>query len=97
VTGALTLDADGKPYSIIGFGNGENRVQGARSTVATLDDATVSANTYHQEAAVPTAVGSETHGGTDVFLGAIGKGAENFHGVIENTRVFDLIRTSVGL
>jgi len=97
VTGALTLDADGKPYSIIGFGNGENRVQGARSTVATLDDATVSANTYHQEAAIPTAVGSETHGGTDVFLGAIGKGAENFHGVIENTRVFDLIRTSVGL
>lgn len=97
VTGALTLDADGKPYTIIGFGNGENRVQGARSTVASLDDAAVSANTYHQEAAIPTAAGSETHGGTDVFLGAIGKGADNFHGVIENTRVFGLIRTAVGL
>ena len=97
VTGALTLDADGKPYTIIGFGNGENRVQGARSTVASLDDTTVSANTYHQEAAIPTAAGSETHGGTDVFLGAIGKGADNFHGVIENTHVFDLIRTSIGL
>ncbi len=97
VTGALTLDSDGKPYTIIGFGNGENRVQGARSTEPTLDDATVSANTYHQEAAIPMAAGSETHGGTDVFLGAIGKGADNFHGVIENTRVFDLIRTATGL
>jgi alkaline phosphatase len=97
VTGVATPDADGKPYTIIGFGNGENRVQGARSTMPSLDDTTISANTYHQEAAVPMAAGSETHGGTDVFLGAIGKGAEDFHGVIDNTRVFKLIRTAVGL
>ena len=97
VTGAVTPDADGKPYTIIGFGNGENRVQGARSTMPSLDDATVSANTYHQEAAIPMAAGSETHGGTDVFLGAIGKNAEDFHGVIDNTQVFRLIRSAVDL
>jgi alkaline phosphatase len=33
------------------------------------------------------AAGSETHGGTDVFLGAIGKGADSFTGVIDNTGV----------
>ena len=97
VTGIASPDADGRPYTIIGFGNGENRVQGARSAMPALDDTTVSANTYHQEAAIPTNVGSETHGGTDVFLGAIGKGAEEFHGVIDNTRVFQLIRQAVDL
>lgn len=97
VTGAATPDADGRPYTIIGFGNGENRVQGARSSMPSLDDTTISANTYHQEAAIPTAAGSETHGGTDVFLGAIGKSAEDFHGVIDNTRVFKLIRTAFDL
>jgi alkaline phosphatase len=97
VTGVATNDADGKPYTIIGFGNGENRVNGARSTMPSLDDTTISANTYHQEAAIPTNAGSETHGGTDVFLGAIGKGADNFHGTIENIRVFDLVRTASGL
>ena len=97
VTGVATNDADGKPYTIIGFGNGENRVNGARSTVPSLDDTTVSGNTYHHEAAIPTNAGSETHGGTDVFLGAIGKGADNFHGTIENIKVFDLVRTASGL
>ena len=97
VSGAVSNDADGKPYTIIGFGNGENRVAGARSTMPALDDTTVSANSYHQEAAIPTHAGGETHGGTDVFLGAIGKGADNFHGVIDNTKVFNLIRTSTGL
>lgn len=97
VTGAVSTDADGKPFTVIGFGNGENRVQGARSTMPSLDNTAISANTYHQEAAIPTVAGSETHGGTDVFLGAIGKGAEEFHGVIDNTRVFKLICTAVDL
>jgi alkaline phosphatase len=82
VTGQASLDLDKKPYSIIGFGNGENRVNGARSTVPTLDDITLNGANYHHEAAIQTQVGGETHGGTDVFLGAIGKGADNFHGVI---------------
>jgi alkaline phosphatase len=61
-----------------------------------LTEATTSAYLYHQEAVIKTAVGAETHGGTDVFLGAIGMGAANFFGSIDNTKVFQLIRTAVG-
>jgi alkaline phosphatase len=42
-------------------------------------------------------VGGETHGGTDVFLGAIGKGADTFLGTIDNTRVFTLVKNAIGL
>lgn len=94
VTGLFDLDADATPYSIIGFGNGESR-NATRAGLA-LTEATTSADLYHQEAVIQTAVGAETHGGTDVFLGAIGMGAANFFGSIDNTAVFQLIRTAVG-
>lgn len=97
VTGTPDKDADGAPYSIIGFGNGENRTQASRSSLASLDESVTGANTYHQEAAVRTAAGSETHGGTDVFLGAIGKGSDTFLGTIDNTKVFTLVKTASGL
>ena len=93
VTGALNLDSGGNPFTIIGFGNGENRP----ANRSALSDAQVADKTYHQEAAIPMAAGSETHGGTDVFLGAIGRGSDKFTGVINNTEVFNLIRQSVGL
>ncbi len=92
-TGANDLDINSLPYTIIGFGNGENRP----ATRTALDDATIFANTYHQEAAIQVAAGSETHGGTDVFLGAIGKGADNFTGVMENIDVYTTIRKAIGL
>lgn len=95
--GSVAKDADGAPYSIIGFGNGENRVQSKRTSVASMDDNTVSANTYHQEAVVRMPAGGETHGGTDVFLGAIGKGADAFLGTIDNTQVFNLVKNAIGL
>ncbi|HJV23462.1 MAG TPA: alkaline phosphatase, partial [Holophagaceae bacterium] len=95
--GALAKDADGKPYTIIGFGNGESRVNANRSTVADLTDAQVAAPTYHQEAAIRVGAGSETHGGTDVFLGAIGMGAGDFHGTMDNTKVFTLVKQAAGL
>ena len=93
VDGLLSKDTGGNPFTIIGFGNGENR----QATRTALTDAQVFDKTYHQEATIPTAAGSETHGGADVFLGAIGKGAESFSGVIENTAVFGLIRNAMGL
>lgn len=97
IDGSTAKDLDGAPFSIIGFGNGENRNQASRASLAALDDGTVGADTYHQEAVIRAAAGSETHGGTDVFLGAIGKGAENFLGTIDNTKVFSLVRTASGL
>jgi len=68
-----------------------------RTTVATLDDATTSANNYLQESAIRTAADSETHGGGDVFLGAIGMTADQFKGVMDNTAVFSLVRKALGL
>ena len=91
----ITLGADsaGNPFTILGFGNGENRA----ATRTALTDATVFADTYHQEATIPVAAGSETHGGGDVFLGAIGKGADRFTGVLLNTEVYGLIRSIFSL
>lgn len=97
VTGAVEKDLDGAPYSIIGFGNGENRTQSSRAAQAAMDDSVTSANTYHQEAVVRVSAGNETHGGTDVFLGAIGSGADTFLGTIDNTKVFSLIKAATGL
>ena len=93
VDGVLGKDVGGNPFTIIGFGNGENRPV-ARTA---LTHTQVFDKSYHQEATIPTTAGNETHGGADVFLGAIGKGADSFAGVMENTAVFGLIRKAMGL
>jgi alkaline phosphatase len=95
VSGLFDLDADGTAYSIIGFGNGENR-NATRAGLA-ITEATTSADMYHQEAVIQTTAGSETHGGTDVFLGAMGMGSSNFYGSMDNTKVFTLIKSAAGL
>ncbi|WP_026035140.1 alkaline phosphatase [Cupriavidus sp. BIS7] len=93
VSGSQKLDSTGNPFSIIGFGNGENRP--ANRTA--LTDVQVFDKAYHQEAVIPMSAGGETHGGTDVFIGAMGNGAANFFGVMDNTDVFGLIKKSIGL
>jgi alkaline phosphatase len=93
--GMPRLDLDGAPMTIIGFGTGEHRVQGSRAAKAGLTDDIVTADDYHQEAVVRMAPGGETHGGTDVYLGAVGAGAERFHGTIDNTHVF-IIKAAAG-
>ncbi len=95
--GGIAKDADGKPFTIIGFGNGENRPAGKRASFADLTDDLVATSTYHQEAAIRMGAGGETHGGTDVFIGAIGHGADTFLGVMDNTKVFGLVKTAAGL
>jgi alkaline phosphatase len=94
--GKVRLDKDGAPFTILGFGTGEHRVQGSRKDVQ-LTDEIAAGDDYHQEAVVRTRAGAETHGGTDVYLGAAGANAELFRGTIDNTRVFDLIKTAAGL
>ena len=93
VTGANAVDSTGAPFTIIGFGTGESR----KPNRGALTDADVYAPTYHQEAVIPVAPGGETHGGTDVFIGARGLGAERFTGTMDNTEVFGLIKQAVGL
>jgi alkaline phosphatase len=93
VTGNIVPDISGFGYGILGFGVGENR-PGTRTALTDLQTA---ADDYHQEAVIRTSAGGETHGGADVFIGAIGMGAENIAGVIDNTEVFGLIRQAAGL
>jgi alkaline phosphatase len=93
ISGTPSLDAEGHPYAILGFGNGERRVAGPR---ADLDEATTSALGYHQEAAIQMPAGGETHGGTDVSIMAIGHKAELFHGFMTNTAVFALLHDAAG-
>lgn len=89
--GQPATDVDGNPYSILAFGNGPHRP----TTRVAIDDATTSADDYLQEAVIQ--LSSETHGGGDVYLGAKGMGAENFHGVIDNVDVFGLIKQAINL
>jgi alkaline phosphatase len=96
ITGAIDTDADGMPYSILGFGNGENRFAGARSTMTALTDMITGALDYHQEAGFRTTAGNETHGGTDVAIMAIGAHAELIHGFMDNTSVYPILRAAAG-
>ena len=92
------LDADGSPFTNLLFGNGENRVNSNRAgLLGSMTDLVVSDKNYRQEAAVQTAIGSETHGGADVFLGAVGMKADTFFGVLDNTAIFGLVKSAMGL
>ena len=88
------LDADGRPFTTLVFGSGARRVNGSRAALPVLRDAIVVDKEYRLEAAVET---GETRGGADVFLGALGMNANQFHGVIENTKVFALMKNAIGL
>ncbi|HJV23461.1 MAG TPA: alkaline phosphatase [Holophagaceae bacterium] len=97
-TNAPLLDADGKAYTALVFGNGPNRKDVRTDLVSGAADSTqVLHDDYLQESAVRTAAGSETHGGGDVKLFATGLGSDQFKGTLVNTTVFTLIRTLAGL
>ena len=84
MTPTLKFNLDIEPYTLMWNGQA-------------ISDAELESIDYLQEAAVPMPAGGETHGGGDVFLGAIGLGADNFSGVLTNHEVFGLIKKSLGL
>jgi len=96
VTGMPDRDAEGMPYTILGFGNGQNRYAGGRNTATALDEAATGGLDYHQEAAVLMPARGETHGGTDVAIMAIGHGADEVHGFMTNTEVFGILHHAAG-
>lgn len=93
LTGQPERDINNNPYTVIGFGNGSNHL----ATRGALSDMQVADKDYLQESVIPTEAGGETHGGTNVFIGAQGLGAENIRGVLDNTEVFGLVKKAVGL
>ncbi len=89
----VAMDASGRPYTTLVFATGERRVKGPRSQAPALNDLGLAERNVRYEAAFEVA-GS---GATDVLLAAIGAHAGQFHGTIDNTRVFTLLREAMGL
>ncbi|MBW7565268.1 alkaline phosphatase [Chromobacterium subtsugae] len=91
VDGQPAKDADGAVYTTLVFGNGPNR----KPTRVSVDSAAATADDYQQETGIR--LSSETHGGGDVMLMSGGAGSKGFKGVMDNTRVFGLVKTALGL
>jgi alkaline phosphatase len=89
-TGQPSKDADGNTYTTLVFGNGPNRP----ATRTNLDSVTVLGDNYLQETGVR--LSSETHGGGDVKLLSTGSNSKLFKGTIDNTKVFNLLKTAFG-
>ena len=105
ILGLAGKDAGGVPYTTLGYANGpgyrgprprsapaEDTFPGILGTPAPKDP---TAPTYIQEAAIPRQ--SETHGGEDVIIWAVGRRAGQVRGVVENTRIFHWLRTAADL
>jgi alkaline phosphatase len=91
VSGRPDVDANGSTFTSIVFGTGPNRPDRRVS----LDTPTVVEKDYVSESAIRLPAG--TGGGGDVILRASGAGAGAFHGTIDNTQVFGLIRKAADL
>ncbi len=87
-------DRSGRPYTILATATGTHRVKGSRAQAPAASDLGVADRGYRYESAVATTMGI---GGGDVMLSAIGANAARFHGTIDNTQVFALLRGAMGL
>ncbi|NMV40903.1 alkaline phosphatase [Ralstonia insidiosa] len=94
-TGQPQLAADGLPYTTLVFGNGGTPRKATRDNVAGVD---TTADDYLQEVGVQLGTpGSETHGGGDVMLFSSGPGSAPLKGTLDNTKVFGVVKTAMGL
>ncbi|CAJ93279.1 Alkaline phosphatase [Cupriavidus necator] len=87
--------ADGLPYTTLVFGNGGGPRKTPRDNPALVD---TTADGYLQEVGVNLgSPGSETHGGGDVMLFSTGPGNAALKGTIDNTKVFSVVKSALGL
>ena len=92
----LAKAGDGLPYTALVFGNGAVR-KPVRDDLTSVD---TTVDDYYQEVGVKLgAAGAypETHGGGDVMLFSSGAGNAGFKGTLDNTRVFGLVKSAMGL
>lgn len=82
---------DGKPYTTLGYANGGSAIDGERGTLTAEE---VADHDHRQQATVP--LRSETHGGEDVALYAMGPMAYLVGGVWEQNVIFHLMDRALG-
>ena len=91
VDGEPILDANGKPYTTIGFANGPGGLDLAKTPEGrqeiSMEQAT--APDFIQQSLVP--LESETHGGEDLGIYAIGPWAHLFQGTVEENYTFHVM------
>ena len=90
--GKTAKDADGKPYTTLGYQNGPNFRYASDDA---LTDKVVAGKNYLQQSAVH--LESETHAGEDVALYATGPGSEAVRGVMDQTEIFSVITGALGI
>ena len=96
--GAATRDPvkgrDGKPYSILSFATGPGGPEGdeERPDLSKID---TQAPQYRQQSTVPMV--NAVHSGEDVAIFAGGPQAHLFHGVVEESYIFQVMRHALGL
>ena len=84
------LADDGKPYTTLGYTNGPGAIRGERPDLTNVD---TQALNYQQQSVVPKR--SETHGGEDVALFAIGPWAHLASGTMEQNVIYHIMRYAV--
>jgi alkaline phosphatase len=89
---APARDANGAPFTTLGYANGPGHRAGARPDLTRVDTTGLD---FLQEAAVP--LGSETHAGEDVAIFARGPGSHLVHGSMEQNWIFHVMRRALGL
>jgi alkaline phosphatase len=94
-TGAMARAADGKPYTTLGYANGETGCRAADCQRSDLSAVDTLSNDYQQQAAI--FMPSETHGGEDVAIFASGPGSELVRGVMDQNELFHVMGFSAGL
>ena len=88
VDGKPILAADGKPYTTIGFANGPGASDKPEERAEiTMEEAT--SPDFKQQALVP--LPSETHGGEDLGIYAIGPWSHLFQGTVEENYTFHVL------
>ena len=86
------LDRDKKPYTTLGYANGPGAVKGERPA---LTQEEVLKPDFKQQTLIP--FGSETHGGEDVAIFAIGPNAHLFRGSMEQNWIFYVMADALRL
>ncbi len=86
--GEPSLADDGLPYTTLGYANGPGNDDGSvgRSDLSAVD---TTAPDYQPQVTVP--LSSETHGGEDVAIYAVGPGSDLIRGVMEQNVIFHVM------